>query len=493
MTKLSKSKLLSFLNCPKSLWLDVNRRELKHDSAASEAKLKVGHTIGEISQRIYDPKQVGTVFDPKTVGYAETCARTAATLSRRKPVFEAGFATEDAWSFADVMLPIKKGGKAAWRMVEVKSSGKVKDYHRNDAAIQAYLARQTGVPLMSIAVAHVDTQWVYPGRENYAGLLREVDLTEEAFGRTEDVEGWIDDAKKLLKRRKPPGISTGRHCTDPWECGFHDFCASQEPQAEYPVAWLPKVQTKALREFLARPDTTDLRQVPDDLLNDTQLRVKKHTVANTVFFDRKGAKTALSRYSLPLYFLDFETIAFAIPIWKGTRPYQQIPFQFSLHRMAQDGSLTHKSFLDLSGNDPSKSLADALIANCGKKGAIFAYNAGFEAARINDLAKQFPSMRAGLLAIVERIVDLHPIAVNHYYHPSQSGSWSIKRVLPAIAPKLDYGALEGVQDGAMAMEAYLEAIAPETSKARKAEIERQLLRYCKLDTAALVEIWRRFK
>jgi hypothetical protein len=159
--------------------------------------------------------------------------------------------------------------------------------------------------------------------------------------------------------------------------------------------------------------------------------------------------------------------------------------------MAQDGSLTHKSFLDLSGNDPSKSLADALIANCGKKGAIFAYNSGFESARINDLAKRFPSMRAGLLAIVERIVDLHPIAVNHYYHPSQSGSWSIKRVLPAIAPKLDYGALEGVQDGAMSMEAYLEAIAPETSKARKLEIERQLLRYCELDTFALVEIWKK--
>ena len=110
MTKLSKSKLLSFLNCPKSLWLDVNRRELKQDSAASEAKFKVGHTIGEISQRIYDPKQVGTVFDPQTIGYGETCVRTVAALSRRKPVFEAGFATEDAWSFADVMLPIRNGG-----------------------------------------------------------------------------------------------------------------------------------------------------------------------------------------------------------------------------------------------------------------------------------------------------------------------------------------------------------------------------------------------
>jgi hypothetical protein len=160
--------------------------------------------------------------------------------------------------------------------------------------------------------------------------------------------------------------------------------------------------------------------------------------------------------------------------------------------MARDGSVTHKAFVDLSGKDPSKALAEALIADCGKKGTIFAYNSGFETKRIEELAQRFSSLRNSLLAIAGRIVDLHPIAVSHYYHPSQQGSWSIKNVLPAIAPKLDYDALGGVQNGGMAMDAYMEAIATTTSKARKTEIERQLLEYCKLDTLALVKIWKKF-
>jgi hypothetical protein len=192
---------------------------------------------------------------------------------------------------------------------------------------------------------------------------------------------------------------------------------------------------------------------------------------------------------LPAYFLDFETIQFAVPIWKGTRPYQQIPFQFSIHRLSRTGKIEQQAFLDLSGADPSKAFAEDLIAACGERGPIFVYNAGFETARIRELSERFPRLAKPLLALNERVVDLLPVARDDYYHPSQQGSWSIKAVLPALCPDLHYGDLDGVQDGGMAMDAFLEALAPQTSKTRKSEIEQQLLAYCALDTYAMVRLW----
>ena len=156
--------------------------------------------------------------------------------------------------------------------------------------------------------------------------------------------------------------------------------------------------------------------------------------------------------------MDFETIQFAIPIWKDTRPYQQSPFQFSVHRLSPAAKVDHLSFLDLSGDDPSSRFAEALIAACGKRGPVFVYNAGFETARINELAERFPRLKQPMLAINARVVDLLKVAEQYYYHPSQEGSWSLKKVLPSIAPDLSYDKLVGVQDGGMAMNAYLEAI-----------------------------------
>jgi hypothetical protein len=181
-----------------------------------------------------------------------------------------------------------------------------------------------------------------------------------------------------------------------------------------------------------------------------------------------------------------------VPIWKGTRPYQQIPFQFSVHRLSRTGKLEHQAFLDLAGADPSKSFAEALIVACGERGPIFVYNAAFETTRIRELSERFPRIAADLVALNERVVDLLPVARDHYYHPSQQGSWSIKAVLPALCPDLNYDSLDGVQNGGMAMGAFVEALMPETSATRRAEIESQLLAYCALDTYAMVRLWSAF-
>lgn len=492
MRALSKSKLLAWRQCPKRLWLEVHHPELREDSAATQASFDVGHQVGDIARQLYDPKGKGVLIDPQTDGFDAAFVRTQELLGTAQPIFEAGFRAKGALAFADVMLPVRKAGRRAWRMVEVKSSTSVKDYHRDDVAVQALVARSSGVALSAIALAHIDNSWVYPGGEDYRGLLLENDLTDEAFGRDKEVRGWIAEAQRVVAKTQEPSITTGRHCHEPYECPFFAYCQSQEPQAKHPIQWLPGRLGNELSAHIQAHGVTELRDVPDALLNDRQRRVKAATLSGKTYFDRKGAAQALAARSLPAYFLDFETINFAVPIWKGSRPYQQIPFQFSLHHLARTGKLEQQAFLDLSGKDPRKAFAEALIAACGERGPIFVYNAGFEASRIRELADRFPRLAKPLLALNERVVDLLPVARDHYYHPSQHGSWSIKAVLPALCPDLSYGDLDGVQDGGMAMDAFLEAVAPQTTRSRKAEIERQLLTYCALDTYAMVRLWSAF-
>ena len=492
MRNISKSKLLSFRQCAKRLWLEIHHRELCEDSAGTEASFAVGNQVGDIARQIYDPEGKGSFLDLNNISFSELLEQSE-TLCKtsRQTIFEAGFVAGGALALADVMLPTQQGRKRAWRMVEVKSSTSVKDYHRDDAAIQAFVARKAGVALAGVVLAHIDKNWVYPGKNDYQGLLVENDLTEEAFARGPEVETWIAKAQTIARKRKEPAITTGPQCCSPYACGFLPYCTDQEPQAEYPINWLPRIQSKNLKA-LVNEGASDLRDVPDKLLNERQLRVKNCTLSGETYFDAAGAAADLAAHKLPGYFLDFETIQFAIPIWKGTRPYQQIPFQFSCHRLSRTGKLEYKNFLDLSGKDPSKAFSEALIAACGERGPVFVYNAAFEMTRIKELANRFNRLKKPLLAINERIVDLLRVAEARYYHPSQQGSWSIKKVLPAIAPDLRYDALEGVQDGGMAMEAYKEAIYPKTSVDRKAEIEKQLLKYCGLDTLAMVRIWQYF-
>lgn len=488
MKNLSKSKLLAYRQCRKRLWLEIHRPDLCEDSAGTKASFDIGHQVGDIARQIYDPQGEGTFLDLKKLGFSVLLEQSEVLCqTSQQPIFEAGFVAGGALSLADVMLPTRQGRKRAWRMVEVKSSTSVKDYYRDDAAIQAFVARTAGVPLTAIALAHIDKSWVYPGKNDYQGLLVENDLTEEAFSRKAEVETWIVEAQSIARKRKEPAIGTGAQCNTPYACGFLTYCTEQEPQAEYPIDWLPRIQSKALKDLIAE-GISELSDAPDHLLNERQLRVKHCTLSGETYFDAAGAAADLAPHKLPGYFLDFETIQFAVPIWKGTRPYQQIPFQFSVHRLSRSGKLKQQAFLDLSGKDPSKAFAEALIDSCGQRGPVFVYNAAFEMTRIKELAERFPRLSKQLLAINERIVDLLKVAEARYYHPSQQGSWSIKKVLPAIAPDLCYGDLEGVQDGGMAMEAYKEAICPKTCVDRKKEIERQLLEYCGLDTLAMVRI-----
>ena len=314
MRNLSKSKLIAFRQCPKRVWLEVHRPELREDSAATQASFAVGNTVGDIAHQLYDPAEKGVLLDVQRDGYDITFQRSMELLTSQQPIFEAGYSANGALAFADVLLPDAKDGKRVWRMVEVKASTHVKDYHRDDVAIQSFIARSAGVPLASVALAHINSSWVYPGDGDYRGLLKECDLTAEAFARFDEVRDWIAAAHEVVAKATEPEMKIGEHCATPFACGFFDYCQSQEPQAEYPVYWLPRICSNALKEHIAEHPVLDLRNTPDDLLNELQQRVKACTLSGETYFDAAGAAEALKAHNLPAYFLDFETIQFAVPI-----------------------------------------------------------------------------------------------------------------------------------------------------------------------------------
>lgn len=488
MRTLSKSKILAHRQCPKRFWLELNRKDESMESAQTIASFASGHAVGAVAQVIYDPHAERVVLNAQANGYDVTFARTGELLRGKSPFFEALFSAGGALAFADVMTPLPRG---MWKMVEVKSSTKMTDYHLDDAAIQYFVATQSGVKLKAVSLAHIDSKWVYQGDGDYRGLLVETDVRAEVAARTDEVTAWIAAAQVTARKRTEPNLRTGAHCTKPSTCAFIDYCSAQEPQAKHPVSWLPNVRTTTLRAHLAKPEITEMSQVPDYLLDVQQMRVKSATLSGKTYLDAKGAAAALKPHKLPAYFLDFETICSAVPLWAGTRPFQQIPFQFSCHRLSRTGALEHREFLHVDSSDPSADFVTALLVVCDadtSSAPIFVYNQSFEKTCIKDLAARFPKRRKALLSLSDRIVDLWPITKADYYHPSQEGSWSIKDVLPALVPDLSYEQLDGVKDGTTAPLAFAEIIASHTTAERKAQLSEQLLAYCKLDTLAMVRI-----
>lgn len=348
------------------------------------------------------------------------------------------------------------------------------------------MAEGAGVPIKKVTLAYVNNRFVYRGKGDYQGLLNYEDITTEVFDRVPDVELWVGKLRKVLGGKEPV-IRVGRHCNEPYACSFQDYCQSKEPaMAEHPVAMLP--HGGALAERMAALGISDLRDVPPtELKNELHHRIQQAHISGQSYLNPEAGK-ALGKLGWPRYYLDFETIAFSVPIWKGTRPYQQVPFQWSCHQETKSGKLFHTAFLDTSGDAPMEDFASSLIKTVGKRGPVFVYNKAFEALRIKELADMLPAMREPLLAIVDRLVDLLPITRDHYYHPDMRGSFSIKAVLPTVAPDLDYENLENVQDGGMAQKAWLEAVSDSTSEQRRAVLRQGLLDYCERDTLAMVKL-----
>ena len=491
MRQLSKSKIIAFRQCPKRLWLELHRPELRDDSGSAIA-FSIGNQVGDIAHSIYDPENKGLLINIDQLGWETSFSTSSDWLEKQDaPLFEAALRIPGALALADVMMPHRKDDGLQWHMIEVKSSTGMKDYYHDDIAVQAYIAKESGVPLEKVSLAHIDNTFVYPGGGNYQGLLKEIDLTEEVATRSDEVATWLTEAQAIAAQSEEPEIEPGPQCHAPFTCGFCTHCIPEEEPRDYPLTSFSNLRTTK-REALEAEGYLSVQDVPTEQLSAINQRIKEQTIKGEAYFDQEGSSSDLAQYPGEPRFLDFETISFPVPIWIGTRPYQQLPFQFSLHHRDSAGEVQHHEFLDTSGNDPRRPMAEALIKTCGTDGPIFAYNASFERRVIQQLATQFPEQSDQLTAIVDRIVDLLPIARNRYYHPSQHGSWSLKAVLPAICPDLSYADLDEVQDGGLAQQSYLESINPDTSPERIQRIRQQLLDYCQLDTFALVKMWEIF-
>ena len=465
------------------MWLQVHKPELAETDPAAEARFRDGNKVGDVARQLYPG---GDLID--TLNRKEALDRTTAALAvGSKPIFEAAFLHNDVLIRADLLVPEASG----YRLVEVKSSTSVKDYHLEDITVQTWVMQQAGLKPSRCMVAHIDNSFIYPGGGNYQGLLKEEPVDTEIREMIGDVPNWVAAAQATLVSAEEPAIAPGDQCSAPFACDFANYCSPPETGIEFPVEILP--YGKKMAEQLRAEGFRDLRDVPEEKLsNPKHIRVHRVTKSGQAELDQE-AIDAVRALSYPRYYLDFETIAFSVPIWVGTSPYKQIPFQWSCHIEHADGSLTHKEFLDISGNDPRRAFAESLIETLNNSGPIVVYNAPFEGSRMKELAEAFPDLAPALLAAVDRLFDLLPLARNHYYHPDMKGSWSIKDVLPTIAPELDYGNLT-VSHGGMAQDAYLNLMGTELSYAEKLDLRRGLLAYCEQDTLAMVAIirdWRK--
>ena len=478
---LSKSRLMSFLQCPKRLWLETHRPELAAPvDAATQARFDEGHDVGEIARQIYG-RGSGTLVRSDE-GTADAIRRTAILLGDESatPVFEAAFQREGLLVRTDVLERTPSGA----RLVEVKSSTSVKAEHLSDCAIQAWVLEASRARPGTVALAHVDSEFVYRGDGCYDGLLVEEDVTERAKAQAERVPTWLAGAKRTLAGGEPD-VPIGPHCRSPHDCPFMAHCW---PATEYPLTDLPGVG-RQLTSLLAR-GCRDVRDVAiEEIASPQQQRVWAAIRSGRASID-PGAAAELGVLPWPRYHLDFETVAFAVPIWAGTRPYEALPFQWSLHIEASPtANPEHVECLELGGDAPMRAVAARLVEAVGPTGPVFSYT-DFEARCLATLAAFCPDLAPRLEAIASRLVDLHSIVRRHYCHPAMHGSWSLKAVLPTIAPELDYARLDEIKDGGAAQRAFVEAIDPATSIARREEIRTRLTRYCAHDTLATVRIAR---
>ena len=477
---LSKTKLLALTQCPRKLWLETYRPEIAPEpSDEKTALLTTGNVVGEIARQLYGRGAGHVVSFDRGLRAAIDATRALVELGGREPIFEATFDHDGV----SVRIDVLDRSEPDPKIVEVKSSARVKDHYLGDCAIQAWALKQNGLNVRQIAVATLNPEFVYAGDGRYEGLLVETDVTERVQERLAGVGELVVAARRTLAALDEPAIAVGTHCGAPHECDFYAHCAPAA--AKYPVLDLGGSKEKLFD--LMNAGYSDLRDVPEAKLDsDVQRRIWQQSRLEAPYVGAE-LRELVGAIPFPRYYLDFETIGPAVPIFAGTRPFEASPFQWSCHIEKSRGAIEHAEFLELDGGPPMRRLAESLLATLGTSGPIVVYTP-YERRVLHDLAARYADLAAPLEALTARIVDLHPITRRGYYHPAMHGSWSIKAVLPTVAPDLSYEKLGAVRDGLAAQTAYLEAIDAKTPAPRRAALRRALLDYCRHDTLALVRL-----
>jgi len=484
---LSKSTCMMGHQCTKRLWLYKNKPELRPEISASQQMVFTkGTNTGLLAQQLFSGGKDATPVD--YFSYPQAIKQTYDWISNGETIiYEAAFQYDRVMAALDIL--VNKGGK--WNAYEVKSSTEVKDHFILDAALQYYVITNSGLKLDDIFIIHLNNEYVRNGELDLKGLFTIESIKNDVLELQPFIQDMIADNKNVLLLKKEPFHQIGLHCYDPYECEFIEHCWSHIPDISVfnlsRLFWDKKFE-------LYYSGIVELHQLPEEFpLTDSQkLQVKGH-LENYTHIDLDSIQEWLGQLQYPLFFMDFETFMPGVPLYNNSSPYQQIPFQFSVHQQnTENGPVTHSAFLGEPEIDPREDFLVQLIKATKGMGSVLVYNKAFEGARLRELQEDFPKYKKEIDGILTRILDLmEPFQKKWYYTPEMSGSYSIKKVLPALVPELNYDALE-ISEGGTAMAAF-EGLLNIKEDAEKQKIRNALLEYCKLDTEAMVRILEKLK
>ncbi len=479
---LTKSRTIAGLQCLRRLWLLVHE-PLDYEESDAGSPLAMGYEIGRHAHKLFPG---GVLVAEEPWQHAQAVARTAALMADAAvpAVFEAAFVHDDIRIRVDVMERTRDG----WGLREVKSSTGVKAHHLDDVALQRHVLAGAGVPVTSAEVLHVNTGYLRgPGEVDWPAFFTRVDVAGAIKARQDDLLPRLPPMRTCLQGDSPPLVEPGGHCHTPYGCEFWERCTADKPDDW--ITRLPRL-TPARRQELEALGIHAISAIPAGFPLTSKQAIIRDATASGQPYVAPGLAGLLRRFSPPACYLDFEAMMPPVPLYEGTRPYQTLPFQWSLHTAAADGTLTHAAFLASGTDDPRRAFAETLIAALGGSGLPIVVYSAYEQTQLRELARQMPDLAPALEAIIGRLADLLPVVRSAVYLPEFGFSNSIKAVAPALAPGFGYDDLPGIADGAAAAAGFLQLASGGLSPSARASVRTELLAYCERDTMAMVEVHR---
>tara|TARA_Y100000296_G_C5171034_1_gene257285 strand:+ start:869 stop:2353 length:1485 start_codon:yes stop_codon:yes gene_type:complete len=480
MALLTKSNYLLGLQCSKLLWVTKNQKErIPEPDEITLATFNTGNIVGILATKVF-----GEGIDLSELTFKVNIDKTKESLKLRKPIFEAGFMVDNLFSRGDILLPV---GKDEWDIIEVKSSTEVKDVNIHDVSFQKYVYEKAGLKIRHCILMHINNQYVKSGNIEPNEFFVQADITEQVEEFSKDIKDRIENMLKIINSKEEPKISIGLHCSKPYDCPLIDECWKDVPKGSV-FEFYRMFKSKCFD--LHNNGIVCLNEVPEDIkLNDKQKIQRRLAFDGGKHIDKLAIKNFLNKLEYPIYYLDFETINPAIPKFDGMKPYQKIPFQFSLHIQEKpNGKLKHISFLADGISDPRPKFLQSLKDNLGEKGSILVYNQAFEKGVLNECSISFPEFKEWYEKnILPRIKDLWDVFKDFsYYDPAQKGSTSLKYVLPVLSD-LSYDEMD-IKNGALASLEYERVTYKNVGEKERLKVREALEEYCEMDTMAEVEI-----
>ena len=479
VTDLTKSRYLSWLQCPKRLWLEVHQPDLQADlSLAQQRIIQQGTEVGAFA-RTYFPGGVLIDSSDRQQAIIQT---QAAILGDVPYIFEAAFQWESLYIKCDVL---ERQDSNCWSAIEVKSASKVKPEYLDDLAFQTYVLHNLDVQLRSTELLNVNTKsCFFPDLQNF--FIR-TDLTDEVTDLLGTMSGQLQQASNTIAQTSCPDIEIGDRCTKPNPCPFKPHCWQAVP--EQSIFTIPRLHARKKADLYAQ-GIVHLQDIPADYpLSDNQRNYVDLVTEDSIQIDRQGIQQLLSELTYPIHFLDFETINPAIPQFEGLKPYESYPFQYSCHILHADGREEWEDFLHTETTDPRESLANTLVTHLNSTGSVVAYSASFEKGVMQRLANRFPHLSNRLESAIDRLWDQLDVFRHYYQHPGFQGSNSIKKVFPVLCPdRPQYDSLT-IRKGDDAQACWMQMVISQDA-GDKAKLAAELREYCKLDTQAMLEIHR---